>query len=45
MDPRTLLMVAAAAAVLVACQPSAERHHAFGSPATAAGYMPASWSR
>lgn len=44
MDPRTLLMVAAAAAVLVACQPSAERRHAFSTPTTA-GYMPASWSR
>jgi len=46
MDPRTLLMVAAAAAVLVACQPSADRRLAFGSPAPAtAGVLPASWSR
>jgi hypothetical protein len=45
MDPKTILMVAAAAAVLVACQPSADRRLSFGTPATAAGYMPASWHR
>ncbi|MFZ5522222.1 MAG: hypothetical protein ACOZD0_13585 [Pseudomonadota bacterium] len=45
MDPKTILMVAAAAAVLVACQPAAERRLGFGSPATAAGYLPAGWHR
>lgn len=45
MDPKTILMVAAAAAVLVACQLSAERRFAFGAPATAAGYVPVGWHR